>query len=178
MVGSRQILFSAVLKSVMQFFSKIEKLSGRLAVPVGKFSLALFFAAILISALLRYLFSFGHVMLIDLAQYSFSALVMIAVLVAFIRNKHVRVRSEMNLLRRVKFHTLGFFDRGLLPAGVFFALAALSIPGVLRSWVLLEGSTEPGGLDGYFLIKSILPIVLVMVGLWLWRSPKIDDDRT
>lgn len=178
MLGLRQIKLRVVLNSAMQFFSNIEKVSGRIAIPAGKFLLAVFSATILASALLRYLFSFGHVMLNDLAQYSFAALVMLAVLIAFIGNKHVRVRSMMRLLKRVRFCTLGFFDRGLLPALVFFVLAALSIPGVLRSWVLLEGSTEPNGLDGYFLIKSILPIVLVLIGLWLWRSPIIDDDRT
>ena len=67
----------------------------------------------------------------------------------------------------------------LLPFCVF----TLWISGdyVWRSWQLLEGSQEAGGLDGVFILKTLIPIFAILLGIQaligLFRPPAAQESE-
>ncbi len=127
--------------------------------------LLMFVFAVFSSAILRYGFDEGSVKLEDFIAYAFSALMIFSVLIAFLKNMHVRVKvfsffeaSSVSLAAR------------LVSALPFVAIALLSIPAVYFSWSTFEGSSELDGLGGLFLIKTLLPISFGSIALFLCFS--------
>jgi TRAP-type mannitol/chloroaromatic compound transport system permease small subunit len=51
----------------------------------------------------------------------------------------------------------------LMPVALFIFIA--SIDYVALSWRLQEGSPEPGGLPGIYLLKGLIPLMAVLLGL-------------
>ncbi len=51
----------------------------------------------------------------------------------------------------------------LLPTCLFILI--VSLPYVISSWQLLEGSREPGGLPAVFLLKTLIPVGMVLLVL-------------
>lgn len=134
---------------------------------IGVLLLCVFVFCIFLTTLLRYVFDAGFVKLNDIVGYSFSALVLVSILVAFFKNKHVKV-DFMSSMRAI---FEGWFAR-IFSALPFFVIAFLALPTVSFSWQLLEGSQEPDGLGGYFLIKTLLPIIFCLIALFLWFGEK------
>lgn len=124
--------------------------------------LVLFGAQITI-VILRYSFGVGFLELQDLAAYSFAMLAVLSVPVALRLDRHVRVdifrsRQEKTLRRR--------FDQCAIILMLFpvFALTLyLVLPQVAYSWSIFEGGVETGGLPGYFLIKTALPVMCALM---------------
>lgn len=124
--------------------------------------LSAFTSAVFLGAVLRYGFDIGSVQLEDFINYAFAALVVLSVLIAFFRNAHVHVKflsvsHDILQTRLVRF----------LSATPFIAIAVLSLPAVYFSWSIYEGSTEPGGVGGYFLVKTLLPISFGLIAVFL-----------
>ncbi len=133
--------------------------------------LFIFVFAVFSSSVLRYALDAGSVKLADIISYAFAALILLSVLVAFFTNKHMRI----NLLADAG----KFFDRPLpriLGSLPFLAIAVLSLPAIGFSWSVLEGSREPDGLGGLFILKSLLPISFGLIVIFLCFSRK-DDQR-
>ena len=126
------------------------------------FLLIAFVSSSFVGSILRYAADFGALKLEDFTGYSFASLVIFSVLVAFYQNVHVRVDMISNLHR--------FFDKRIIrivSALPFMFVAYLSLPAVLFSWSVFEGSPEPSGLGGVFIIKTLLPISLILISLFL-----------
>ncbi|MEM9279130.1 MAG: TRAP transporter small permease subunit [Pseudomonadota bacterium] len=121
------------------------------------------FATVISAAFLRYGFSTGSVKIDDLQHYAFGALILFSIAAAFWSERHVKVevfdiaknRSIGERYRQFWLILLVFFPFGLL---VF-----LSVPDVLSSWQSLEGSAEPNGLGGLFLLKTLFPFAAVLM---------------
>lgn len=137
---------------------------------ISAFSIVLllvFVSAVFSSTLLRYAFDAGSVKLQDLIGYAFGALVLLSVLVAFFKNAHVRVDfiQAMQKLFDTRFARIS-------SSLAFVIIAILSLPAVGLSWSFLEGSREPNGLGGFFLVKSLLPISFGLIFLFLCFGEK------
>jgi len=111
--------------------------------------------------MLRYGFGTGSVAAQESVTYMHATLFMLAAAFTLKRGSHVRVdifyrsfstrtRAWINCLGGIVF---------LLPFGVF--ILGISWQFVLDGWVVLEGSQDPGGIQGVFLLKSLIPLMAV-----------------
>lgn len=125
--------------------------------------LAVVFCAQILVVVLRYLFGIGFVELQDLVIYSFAMLSILGVPIALRWDKHVRVdvvraRLPERINRRIDRLALVFF---LAP--VFLVTLWYALPLISYSWSVLEGSRETGGLPGFFLVLTALPVSCCLV---------------
>lgn len=125
---------------------------------------------------LRYLFKIGFIELQDLVTYCFAALCILAIPTALRTDNHVRVdifRATQSAVvaRRVDLFTIFIF---LIP--VFTITLFYSLPLVSYSWSIFEGSRETGGLPGYFIVMTALPLsctLIILQALAIWLDPKL-----
>lgn len=145
----------------MKFSSR--GISPRLVFNLCIALLLAFAVAVFCGAVLRYGFDSGSVKLEDFIRYTFSSLVILSVLVAFISHSHVQVklRSSFKI-------TQNKYIARLLSALPFLVVAFLSLPSIYFSWSIFEGSREPEGLGGLFLVKTLLPVTFVIVAFFLF----------
>lgn len=133
--------------------------------------------------LLRYCLGIGFLELQDLAAYSFAALVLLALAPALHADRHVRVdvfREHQSGRTRRRVDLAGAM---VLLMPVFAVTLYLSLPEVIYSWQILESSKETGGLGGLFLIKTLLPLMCVLmliqgVGIVVRGGRRVTDNPT
>lgn len=113
--------------------------------------------------ILRYVFGVGSVALQETVAYMHAALFMVGASYALLHDAHVRVDV---LYRGWSARTKALVDViGTLVLLMPFCLFALgvSINYVAASWRLLESSPEVGGLPGVFVLKSLIPLMAVLL---------------
>lgn len=115
-----------------------------------------------IIVVLRYAFDLGWIWLQESVTFMHAALFLIGAAYTLKHEGHVRVDI---FYRKFTPRTRAWVDLGgalflLLPVCLF--IFNVSWGYVMQSWELHEGSREAGGLDGVYLLKSL---VLVMAGL-------------
>ncbi len=130
-----------------------------------------FVCAVLFGSIARYGFSAGSVKLDDFINYTFAVLIIVSVFVGFLKDSHVRV----NMFSKWRSNLEKPFFR-FLYALPFVAIAYLSLPAIQFSWSIFEGSREANGLGGLFFIKTILPIIFLIIAIFLCF--KNDDANT
>ncbi len=126
---------------------------------------------------LRYGFSLSFVALQEAVQYLHAALFMLGAAYAWQQKGHVSIDVFQHYFspRQRAGIELGGIVLLLWPLCAYIAYS--SGPYVLDSWALREGSSEPGGLPGVFLLKTLLlllPLLLALQGLvqaqTAWRA--------
>jgi|TARA_Y100000310_G_scaffold49418_1_gene45690 TRAP-type mannitol/chloroaromatic compound transport system permease small subunit len=114
---------------------------------------------------LRYLLNMGSIALQESVTYLHGMVFLLGIAYTMKQKAHVRVdiiyqkldprtKCWMDLLGTLLF---------LFPVSIF--ITWVSIEYVQFSWNLLEGSAEPGGLPGVFLLKSLIPLMAVLLFL-------------
>lgn len=114
---------------------------------------------------LRYGFDQGAIKLQESILYLHSAVFLLGAAFTLKEGGHVRVDifyRGMSERRRALVDALGVLFL-LLPACIFIFI--VSLPYVAASWRLLEGSSEPGGLPGVFLLKTLVPLAMALLVL-------------
>ncbi|MEM8916088.1 MAG: TRAP transporter small permease subunit [Pseudomonadota bacterium] len=113
--------------------------------------------------ILRYVFAVGFLELQGVVNYAFAVLVMLGIPVALRLDKHVRV----DVFRRLQSSAVAKrFDHAgivLLLIPVFCLTLSYVMPDIIYSWSIAEGAIETGGLPGYFLVKTALPVACVLM---------------
>ncbi len=118
--------------------------------------------------ILRYGLGSGSIALQESSTYLHGLVFMLGVAYTLKRDAHVRVdifyrrfsrrgQAWVNSVGTILF---------LLPFSVF--VGAMSWPFVTEAWRVLEGSQDPGGIHGVFLLKSLIPLMalsLLLQGL-------------
>ena len=115
--------------------------------------------------LMRYVFRISFVFVQELEWHVFAVLFLVAAGYTHLRGDHVRVdifyarmpprqRAWIDLVCGVVF---------LFPT--CFLLIVTSIPFIRQSLFVLEGSPDPGGLPGRYLLKMAIPVGFVLLGL-------------
>ena len=130
-------------------------LSKRKIPTAGIVLLSAFLISVLGAVIGRYFFDYGSAKLDDLQHYTFSLLTLIGIFYAFSTGNHVRITSRYSETHNHVFEQLWLIAGATIP---FTLLLIASIKPILLAWQNLEGSAEPGGLPGYFLVKTALPI--------------------
>ena len=113
--------------------------------------------------ILRYAFNSGGVLLQESVMYLHGTLFMLAIALGVSDDTHVRVdilysrrspeqKAWINLVGHILF---------LLPVAGF--MIWVSLPYVIDSWQILEGSSEVGGIPGVFLLKTLIPLTGVLL---------------
>lgn len=134
--------------------------AGRLTAWVG-LGLVLLVA---FDVLARYLFSYGTVALQELEWHILAVTALIGMSYGLHRGDDVRVDI---LYARMGSRKKALVD--LLSAVLTLVLAAviikLSLPYVMQSYSLAEGSPDPGGLPHRFLLKAFIPIGFLLLAI-------------
>lgn len=114
---------------------------------------------------LRYALNQGSILLQEAVLYLHAVVFMLGIPYALKADAHVRVdliygrlgvraRTAIDLIGHVLF---------LLPVAA--AIYLYSQGYVARSWRILEGSSEVGGIPGVFLLKTLIPVMAVLLVL-------------
>jgi len=141
--------------------------------------LAILFVAQIVIVILRYAFGIGFLELQDLVSYSFAMLLVLSIPVALRLDRHVRVdvfRSRQEFSVRRRFDRIGivFFLLPLFGMTLYFVM-----PQIFYSWSIRESGVETGGLAGYFLVKTALPVACALIllqGAALFLGETIEAD--
>ncbi len=114
---------------------------------------------------LRYGFNIGSIALQESVTYMHGLVFMLALAHTLKSNGHVRVDifyQRWGVKGQAVVNLLGSLFL-LLPVCIF--IAYISWEYVATSWSYFEGSREAGGLDGVFLLKSLIPFMALLVSL-------------
>ncbi len=125
-------------------------------------ALAMVLATISI-VVLRYVFSAGAIPLQESVTYMHGILFLLGIPYGIQKNTHVRVDliySRLNKKQQDNIDLLGHLIF-LIPIAGFILYT--SVPYVLASWRVLEGSAEVGGIPAVFLLKTFIPIMAVLM---------------
>ena len=149
---------------MQNFCDKIDALNERVGKLAAWFVLAMVFITFLV-VVLRYGFNFGRIALQESTTYLHAFIFMLAGAYTLKHNEHVRVDifyQDMSLRNKSKVDLFGTLFL-LLPFAGFILWASFDY--VLNSWKLLEGSREAGGLPLVYIIKSLIPLMSVLLFL-------------
>lgn len=149
------------LKKIINSIEAVNEMIGR-CVSWVTFGLVL---VVFTDVIMRYLFKTSFVFVQELEWHLFSVIFLIGAGYALLHDEHVRVDifyQRMSARNRAWVNLIGavFF---LFPG--CFMIIATSIPFAYDSFVILEGSPDPGGVPLRFIIKSMIPIGFVLVAL-------------
>ena len=149
----------------------IEKVTGLLdgfAELTGRMVSWLTLATVLVTlavVILRYLFDMGSIALQESVTYLHASVFMLGAAYTLKHDGHVRVDifyQQRSPRLRAWTNLLGTL---LLLMPVCILIFVSSIDYVASAWAIQEGSREAGGLDGVYLLKTIIPLMAVLLFL-------------
>ena len=149
-------------------FTRVADVLDRLAELSGRAIAWLTLGVVLVTflvVLLRYAFNLGWIAMQESILYFHAAVFMLGAAYTLKRGGHVRVDifyRGMSPRARAWVDLVGA-TMLLLPVCTF--MLWISWDYVATSWSLLEGSREAGGLPGVFLLKTVIPVMAVLLML-------------
>lgn len=150
------------MASLIRYIDHFTELVGRI---LAWLCLATMLTTVLV-VLLRYLFQTGNIIAFqETVTYLHATVFMLALGWTFKRNGHVRVDVfYRNFSQRTKawINSLGILIF-LLPFCVFMFFVSLDF--VKLSWSISETSNESGGLPIVYLLKSLIPLMSVLLAI-------------
>ena len=113
--------------------------------------------------LLRYAFAQNTILIQEGVSYAHGLVLMLGMAYTLKENGHVRV-DILYSGRSPRWRTLvDLFGHLFLLLPVAGLVLATSLPYAVSAWRILEGSSEVGGLPGVFLLKSLIPLMAVLL---------------
>jgi TRAP-type mannitol/chloroaromatic compound transport system permease small subunit len=143
----------------------------RLIVAIGQASAWLWLGVlgvVLSNVFSRFVLARGSIALEELSWHLFGAAMMLSLAYAVVRDDHVRVdvlREKFSLRLQAQIELAGIV---LLALPVIGLMVDSLIPYAYTAFVYQEHSQAPSGLPYRFLFKSVLPLVLILVGIALF----------
>lgn len=116
-----------------------------------------------IVVVLRYVFDIGWIALQESITYMHAMVFLVGASWAMQQEAHVRVDIFYSRFSSKTKAWIDLFGSLLLLLPVMAFIAWISWEYVSESWSVLEGSREAGGLPGVFLLKSLIPVLAVML---------------
>ena len=121
------------------------------------------FLSVIVNILLRYIFNINFIFLQELVMYMHAFIFLFGISICLKDNSHVRIDIFSNNLDR---KTRDLIDKVgfiifIIPFCIFVMYESTSMIG--RSWTMLEGSSEPGGLPIVYILKSSIYIFSLLV---------------
>ncbi len=114
---------------------------------------------------LRYVFGIGSIMMQEAVLYMHGLLFMLAAADALLKNKHVRVDIfYADLLEKQK-ALIDFLGCAFFVLPVCVLLAIVSWDYVAIAWSVREGSRETSGIQGIYLLKTVILLFTTQLAL-------------
>ena len=134
----------------MNFFNSISRLTEYVTIQF----FYIMFITVIINIFLRYLFNINYIFLQELVMYMHAFIFLFGISICLKEDTHVRIdifSSKLGERYRKLIDQIGliFF---VIPFCIFVIYESTSM--ITRSWTMLEGSSEPGGLPIVFILKS------------------------
>ncbi|MBI3991659.1 MAG: TRAP transporter small permease subunit [Candidatus Lambdaproteobacteria bacterium] len=153
-----------LVKRLKSIALAIDSLNERIGRAIAWTALAMVLVQFVV-VILRYVFAWGSIPAQESIWYFHGILFMIGAGYTLLKDGHVRVDI---FYRESSPRTKAMVD--LFGVIVFLLPVCLLIWGmswsyVLNSWRVLEGSTETSGLPTIFLLKSVIPIFVILLSL-------------
>lgn len=111
----------------------------------------------------RYVFNFSKTWIIDLEWWLFSIIFLIGAAYTLKEDKHVRVDifySRLSESKQAWINLIGTIVL-LIPWCVLIIIKSYNY--ALNSWVIREGSPDPGGLPGRYIIKAVICFAFILL---------------
>ncbi len=134
----------------MNFFNRVTRLTKYVTIQF----FYLMFITVIINIFLRYLFNVNYIFLQELVMYMHAFIFLIGISLCLKEDTHVRIdifSSKLNVFYRELIDQIGLIIF-IIPFCLFVTYESTSM--IARSWIMLEGSSEPGGLPFVFILKS------------------------
>ncbi len=141
---------------------KIDALNEWIGATVAWLTLIMMLVTCII-VLVRYGFNLGSIALQESVMYMHGVVFMLGIAYTLKHQGHVRVDifySKFTMRRKALIELSGTI-LFLMPVGFLFLLGSLNY--VSLSWSLAEGSAQPGGLPGVYLLKSLIPLMAILL---------------
>ena len=152
------------LKRLKSIALAIDSLNERVGRIVAWTALAMVLVQFVV-VILRYVFAWGSIPAQESIWYFHGVLFMLGAGYTLLKDGHVRVDivyRESSPRRKAMIDLFGVIVF-LLP--VCILIWGMSWSYVLNSWRVLEGSTETSGLPTIYLLKTIIPIFVILLAL-------------
>jgi TRAP-type mannitol/chloroaromatic compound transport system permease small subunit len=152
------------MKALPAFVRSVDRLNDVIGRGVSWLTLAMVLVTFAV-VVLRYGFSLGWVWLQESYVWLYALVFMLGAGYTLLHDGHVRV-DIFYRPASIRFQAIVNLCGSLfLLLPMIITVAWVSIPYVVASWEQLEGSREAGGLEGLFLLKSVLLVFCLLVGL-------------
>ena len=111
----------------------------------------------------RYVFSISYVILQELIMYIHALIFMLGISYTLKEKAHVKIDIIYNVLTKENQNLVSSVGILLfvLPTSLFISYISLDM--VFQSWRVLEGSSEAGGLNLVFILKSLIPVTGILI---------------
>ena len=118
---------------------------------------------IFISVICRFFFNINFVALQELIMYFHATIFMFGISYALKKDAHVKIDIIYNILpKKIKTYiSIASILLFISPMAIF--LIYISIDMTIQSWSIFEGSSEAGGLDLVFILKTIIPLTGILI---------------
>lgn len=158
------------MDSLSRFFEQLSDWTGRLVAWLTLAMVITTFAVVV----MRYLFDMGSIAMQESISAMHALVFMLGASYTLRHEGHVRVDIFYRRFGPKGRAWVDFLGVILLLLPVTGFIIWISWDYVASSWALLEGSREAGGLPGVFLVKSVIPLMallLMLQGLAMgWRA--------
>jgi TRAP-type mannitol/chloroaromatic compound transport system permease small subunit len=134
----------------MNFFDRVTRLTEFITIQF----FYIMFLTVIVNIILRYLFNINYIFLQELVMYMHAFIFLFGVSICLKEDTHVRIdifSSKLSVVYRKLIDQIGLIIF-IIPFCLFVIYESTSM--IKRSWVMLEGSSEPGGLPIVFILKS------------------------
>ena len=147
-----------------QFQILIDKLTDNIANGLLYILIALILL-VFSTVFFRYVFNMSYIIVQEIIMYLHALIFMFGISYALKENSHVKIDVLYNTLNKKAQRVISIAGlvSFILPTALF--IIYISIDMVTQSWMILEGSSEAGGLDHVFILKSLIPISGILIFL-------------
>ena len=147
-----------------QFQILIDKLTDNIANGL-LYILIVLIVLVFTTVFFRYVFNMSYIIIQEIIMYLHALIFMFGISYALKENSHVKIDVLYNSLnkRAQRVISIAGLVSFILPTALF--IIYISIDMVTQSWMILEGSSEAGGLDLVFILKSLIPISGILIFL-------------
>jgi len=160
----------ATLCSLVAALEAVADWTGRVVSWLSFFMVLITFLVVV----LRYAFDLGWIAMQESVTYMHAALFTLGAAYTLRRNGHVRVDIFYQKLSRRGRAWVDLLGTLLLLMPVCLFIAWVGWDYVLKSWEVMEGSREAGGIPAVYLLKTlmiVMPTLLLIQGMaWMLRT--------
>ncbi len=147
--------------SIINYIDSVNEFIGR-SVSWLSFLLVIL---VTIDVIMRYGFNISFVALEELQWHLYALIFLLGAGYTLRHNGHVRVDVIYQRLSKRMRALINVIGTLLFLFPGCFLVIKTSLPFVYSSWVVGEGSADPGGLPARYLLKAAIPLAFVLLGI-------------